>query len=251
MILERGYIWFNFQHRRWEQLPQYLIFESQNWKKELPEIQKKYSLRKCAWEMGAFYYHHGLRFSSEQILKYVSERDIIDAGAFTGDSLVVLQNYTSKKIVSYELLPKNAQYAMENVRQYNSSRLIVINCGLSDKSGFAFVGQRIDGSANIGKKGNAKVTISSVDEEVKRLNLTIGLIKADIEGEELNMLKGAIKTIKRDKPILSIAIYHDSQLIDVPEFIESIGGYRICFRTEADYKVELLFESDVLHFLNF
>ena len=53
-----------------------------------------------------------------------------------------------------------------------------------------------------------KVDITSIDDYVKENGLKIGFIKTDVEGFEQQLLKGAINTIKRDKPVLSISIYH-------------------------------------------
>jgi hypothetical protein len=51
-----------------------------------------------------------------------------------------------------------------------------------------------------------KIKITTIDEESK--NKQIGLIKMDIEGFEYNAIKGGLETIKRDKPVLLISLYH-------------------------------------------
>lgn len=50
-----------------------------------------------------FYYHHGLRFTSKFIRKYIQNKDILDVGACMGDSLVILLNYTNKRVHLYEI----------------------------------------------------------------------------------------------------------------------------------------------------
>lgn len=58
-------------------------------------------------------------------------------------------------------------------------------------------------------KSSVKVEVITIDEFVKRERIKkIDLIKMDIEGAEFDTLKGAIKTLKRDKPDLIITIYH-------------------------------------------
>ena len=53
----------------------------------------------------------------------------------------------------------------------------------------------------------------------------IGLIKMDIEGTELNALKGAINTLKKCRPYLTLSAYHKTEdLITLPKFIKSVYG---------------------------
>ena len=48
-------------------------------------------------------------------------------------------------------------------------------------------------------------------------------IKMDIEGEEMNALRGAQKLIKEKKPKLAISIYHkDSDMIEIAQFIHNL-----------------------------
>ena len=47
-----------------------------------------------------------------------------------------------------------------------------------------------------------------MDDFVKEHNLTVGLIKTDLEGYEQNFLEGAKQTIKIQRPILILSIYH-------------------------------------------
>jgi hypothetical protein len=60
-------------------------------------------------------------------------------------------------------------------------------------------------------------------------NTRIDFIKMDIEGAELPALKGAVKTIRKFKPKLAIAIYHSwDDFTGLPAFINSLDlGYRL------------------------
>ena len=53
-----------------------------------------------------------------------------------------------------------------------------------------------------------QVEETTIDAFVEENNLDVGYITIDVEGAERDLLKGAINTIKTQKPILSISIYH-------------------------------------------
>jgi hypothetical protein len=57
----------------------------------------------------------------------------------------------------------------------------------------------------------------------------IDFIKLDIEGAELQALKGAEQTLRRHRPRLVIALYHDARdWADIPTYLDGLGlGY--CF----------------------
>ena len=60
----------------------------------------------------------------------------------------------------------------------------------------------------------------------------IDFIKMDIEGAELEALKGAEKTIRNYKPRLAICVYHKLQdFWEIPNWISSLNlGYKFHLR---------------------
>jgi hypothetical protein len=73
--------------------------------------------------------------------------------------------------------------------------------------------QKIDMSYNTSSiiwwKKWKEINMNTIDNFVEQNNIwTIWLIKRDIEWYELESIKWAEKTIKKDKPILLISIYH-------------------------------------------
>lgn len=59
-------------------------------------------------------------------------------------------------------------------------------------------------------------------------DVKIGFIKTDLEGMGLAMLRGAVETLRRDHPVLSLAIYHNKEeMMGTYAFLKSLQlGYR-------------------------
>ena len=70
--------------------------------------------------------------------------------------------------------------------------------------------------------GSVEISCVKIDEYVGDLDVTF--LKIDIEGYELNALKGAKETIVRCKPTIAISLYHKPEDIFVlPEYILSLN----------------------------
>jgi FkbM family methyltransferase len=85
------------------------------------------------------------------------------------------------------------------------------------------------GASKVSIKGGSSITTVALDE-LPCLDYA-DFIKLDIEGAELNALKGAKNIIQKSKPILAICVYHSqNDFLDIPRLVST-------FR--SDYKIYL------------
>ena len=166
------------------------------------------------------------------LLKNVSKKVYVDVGAYTGDSaLDFIQSFgeNNKKIYLFEITKNILGEA--KVRLKNYENIIFSNIALSNKKGFTYLKESIGGSSanGVSKTGSVKVRASTLDEEVSD---KIDIIKMDIEGGEINALKGAKEHIKRFSPTLLIAIYHGNKdIVRVPRLINKLNpSYKFYLR---------------------
>jgi hypothetical protein len=80
-----------------------------------------------------------------------------------------------------------------------------------------------------------KINVTSIDAATDQ---DASFIKYEVEGSELEALIGAQKTIERNKPKLSIALYHKAEdILTLPRHIVNLDmGYKIGFRQHDLYK---------------
>jgi FkbM family methyltransferase len=164
-----------------------------------------------------------VRFLSDRIKSYLRERDIPDIGASTGDSLAMLSNYTNRCVLSYEVIAGTAKVARAVSEVYARDKHIVFELGISNVSTVAFVTEDGDESSAVHCKGGTAVNITTIEEEAKRLVFTVGFMKADVEGLEQEVIQGALETIRRDRRVISMAIYHNYAFVYVPKLLDSLG----------------------------
>ncbi len=183
----------------------------------------------------------------------IRNKDIIDAGACLGDSALILSEYTDKNVYAFEPLLNNYNLLLKTIELNNRKNIIPVNLGLSDKESRAYMTYSSEniGGAGICQEATAnEVSIVTLDDYVENNDINVGLIKADIEGFEQNMLKGARKTIEKFKPVLLICIYHNpDDFFNIKPLIESWNlGYKFRY-IPATYLHSFIGEAMLLAYI--
>jgi FkbM family methyltransferase len=141
-----------------------------------------------------------------------SQKAAIDVGANIGTISYYLSKY-SRENHAFEINPHIA----EKLRQAKLANTKVYEMGLSDSRGSARLRVPLAGFGAV--FGNATIetandlggrAVSEQDLPIAMLDdfdlKDVGLIKIDVEGHELAVLRGAVKTLERDRPSLIIEI---------------------------------------------
>jgi FkbM family methyltransferase len=183
------------------------------------------------FEASVFYNNHCLEHIDH--LDRIKDRQIIDVGAFIGDSALVFQSLQAKNIYSFEAVSTNFDLLNKTIALNHLTNVTPVLLALGAQKEELEI--TLDGICSafdhIYSKDAKKETIQvdTLDHYVAAHNITdIALIKVDIEGHEQQFLKGAIETIKTHKPTLMISIYHTwDDFISIKPWIEALDlGYR-------------------------
>lgn len=181
--------------------------------------------------------------SSFGILEYVAESNIIiDVGGNIGQTALMVANKIGKDglVYAFEPYPPTYEKFINNLSlnpKINNIKIYPIGIGKNLMNLDMFQDCITNSGANRVVYNHQKdlpglhnVTINSLDTFVRQEDMPkIDLIKIDVEGFEMNVLLGAIQTLKKYKPGLYIEIDDDnlkkqgSSSKEVINFLKELG----------------------------
>ncbi len=87
------------------------------------------------------------------------------------------------------------------------------------------------GSARVSESGSVEIETVTIDEIADPAD-PVTFIKLDVEGSELNALRGGAKTIRASLPRLAICVYHKrDDIVTIPDYILSLSpDYKLYLR---------------------
>lgn len=130
---------------------------------------------------------------------------VIDGGSFDGGTCLRFVE-RGFKVYGFELDKNIFNIAAQVAEQKN---FVVENVGLGSYNHTANYRPLNGGSTHLDEDGSQSAQIITLDSYVREKNLPrVDFIKLDVEGAELDVLRGATTTIARFKPILAISAYH-------------------------------------------
>lgn len=195
--------------------------------------EKGYYLPKNYFSASVFIDHHALGLVEN--LAAVRSGNIIDAGAFIGDSALIFSDYTDCSVYSFEAIPDNYKLLLQTIELNGLKNVIPENFAVSDQEKMLDMHVSKSGSSSTAyQRGDTEYAASisvpavTIDEYVKKNHLKVSLIKTDVEGAEQDLLRGAQNTIRQQRPVLLISIYHnESDFFDIKPQLEALNlGYK-------------------------
>lgn len=154
-------------------------------------------------------------------LPFSDHEIIVDCGAFTGDTAKFFyKNIPGCRVIALE--PDERNFKL--LQKLNLEGLKPIKCGVwSEDTTLNFLdngGGTLSGTVD--SSGNTKIEVKALDHLPECRSATY--IKMDVEGAEMEALKGAEQIIKEKKPKLAISIYHQPQdIFEIPLYIKKLN----------------------------
>ena len=193
-----------------------------------------FTFHRCLYEVNYF---------DQPFLEMRPNEIMVDCGAFDGDTLVNFVAFTSgnyREVICLEPHPDNVAEIEKLIAKNGFPHVTVVpkaawrqECQLEiyvdNVTSHASVDKDFLNSYSSAKKSLA-IPATSIDSITGGKPVTF--IKMDIEGAELEALKGAKNTIVRHKPRMAISIYHKPEdIINIPMYIHGLDlGYQYYIR---------------------
>ena len=165
------------------------------------------------------------QYFSESVYINDAKEIVVDCGAYKGDTLkeFLKRKFEFSEYHCFEMdkkALKELNIYIDYLDEEIKKKIIVHPQGVysSRRNAFATMGTENLSSKISGEDRGEPVELISLDEAL--VNGKVTYINMDVEGSELEALKGAKQLIKKYKPKLAISIYHSTeQFFEVPRYI--------------------------------
>lgn len=190
--------------------------------------------------MGSYQFDVGQYFSPD-FISFDEDEIFIDAGCLDLGTSLNLKRYCPhiKKIYAFEPDPDSYSYCMKEKERCHFDEVSLYPYGTwSERTNLHFSILPC-GSSCVSDRGDCVVPVVPIDEIVDPDD-KVTMIKMDIEGSELESLKGAKRIIQSHKPKLAICIYHKPEdMTAIPLYIkELVPEYHLYIRHYTDIWTE-------------
>lgn len=221
--------------------------------KEIPNIfrgesLRKFDLRSLGYDLTMFLHSQNVmatfflqQYSYRGASDHVKVKDgdiVLDCGGCWGDTALYFANLVGKtgQVHVFEFVPGNLKILEENLDLNPDEKPVVrlVKHPVWSVSGVpVYVADKGPASSVFFEKreGTEVVNTIAIDDYLGSMSeKRIDFIKMDIEGAELDALKGAEQSIRTFRPSLAIAIYHRPEhLYQIAQWIDQLNlGYRFC-----------------------
>jgi len=177
---------------------------------------------------------------------------MLDIGANIGWYCLNLAKDVSKgRVLAFEPIPKTYDCLKKNIAINGIKNVELYNFGRADKKGdlVFYYNPKLSGASSLRnlheerKKIKIKCRVKKMDDFINKRIPKIDFIKCDVEGAEIFVVKGGIKTIKKHLPILFLEMlrkwsakfnYHPNDIIKILSAI----GYK-CYYIRNNKLVEI------------
>ncbi len=181
---------------------------------------------------------------------YIKENTtILDCGAYVGSHTILMKKLNrNNDIFAFEMMPEHYKIIQDNIKLNNFDNILTFNVALGDKIdriklpnvNYNKENTNYGGTAFYMNRDIIDIPLVTLDYIMPFIKKPVSFIKIDVEGNEINLLKGAKELITKYKPIIEIEIWdslYDAFInSDIWKFLEQLD-YKIKKAQSHDYLI--------------
>ena len=190
------------------------------------------------------------QYFGPDFMMYEDEEVFLDVGSCNLRDSIYLRDHCRhvKKVYAFEPDLENYKVCERNKETYQFPEVELLPFGAWSEDTtlhFSAVGS---GTSCVNDNGEISVSVRAIDHVIPEEE-QVTFIKMDIEGSELEALKGARHTIQRCKPKLAISLYHKPEdMTEIPLYIQSlVPEYKFYVRHHSNCYTETVFYAIFPH----
>jgi FkbM family methyltransferase len=148
---------------------------------------------------------------------------VLDCGAYRGETALWFARQVGKggRVIAFEPAARNAEGLRANLaanRSVEMAPVTVLQSAVSNSVGMLRFNAVAEGSSRADDESTESIPTVTIDDVVEQQHLgRVDLIKMDIEGGEVDALRGAKGTLRAFAPRLAISVYHRPN--DLPDIV--------------------------------
>lgn len=184
----------------------------------------------------------GYQYFRSELIEAKGQGVLADCGGLDGGSTFDYMDVYGKdlkKSYIFEPHPDHIKVCEKNTATYPN--IECINKATGKEKGVLKFDSQLGGASRFMDDGNIEVAVDTLDTMIKE---PITFLKMDIEGGELDSLKGARRHIVEDKPYLTICLYHKLEdSIDIPLLIWEMNkeqNFNVRYHSDLDDTYEVV-----------
>jgi FkbM family methyltransferase len=167
----------------------------------------------------------------------------IDGGGFDGGTTRQFAHLWPYYNKVYYFEPNADSFIKSSQNMEGLAHIDLFQKGLWHREEKLFFDNSLGSASKLSNEGGSFIETVALDDVV---NGHVDFIKLDIEGAEINALKGARQIIIRDKPALAVCVYHkQTDFVKIPELVL---GYNPAYRIYLRHYTQGVFET-VMYFV--
>ena len=145
-----------------------------------------------------------------------------DIGANVGIYSLLFSRY-SKLVYAFEPFPRNLSFLNRMLKLNKIENVVIVPCAVADTDGLSwFQEAHSHAEGRLKASGTQPVRVISLDPFIEKIKISPNLLKIDVEGAELSVLKGAKEFLSKAKPILVIETHGDTIKKQCFEFLKQL-----------------------------